>query len=136
MSISRSLSLYASTRAFSAASRASSLRLFLAWVCVCVYVRACMYVCVCVHASMCVYVRVCMRACLCVCACVCVYVPPRSSCSWPEYACVRVCVWACVCVRVCVCVCVCVWARGIVGDPLCVIPTSPTITTGMDFCMC
>ena len=56
--------------------------------CVCVCVRACMYVCVCA----------CVRACVCVCVCVCA----RAR----AFVCVC-CARVCVCVRVSACVCVC-----------------------------
>ena len=57
-------------------------RPFIEYMCVCVYVYVCVYVCMCV----CAYVYVCM--------CVCVYV------------CICVCVCVSACVHVCMCVCV------------------------------
>ena len=74
-------------------------------VCVCMNVRACVYMCVCVCVCVCLCV---FCVCVCVggwvCACVCVFV------CW-VWVCVCmfawVCVWVCVCLSVCVSVCVC-----------------------------
>jgi len=85
--------------------------------CVCVRVRACVYMgvrdnmCVCVHACERENVCVCERECMCV---TCILVPHPE--AFEE---VIMCVYVCVCVCVCVCVymgvrdnaCVCVRVR-------------------------
>ena len=77
------------------------------FVCLCVSVVACVYVCV--HVSVCVCF-VCACECVYVCVCVCAHV---SVC-----ACLNVWLWlsvcvpqcGCVCVCACVCMCVCMYA--------------------------
>ena len=97
------------------------------YVCVCVFVRACVCARECVRVCVCVYVCVCvcicMGMCVCVCGCVhvCVCVSTRPYCllfimcesvyiSVCVYVCVRVCMCVCVCVYVCVNVCACLGA--------------------------
>ena len=66
---------------------------YLRWVCVCVCVRACMYVCVSERVCGCMYV----------CVCVCVYVPLCAC----KHVCACVCVHMYVCLYVYVCLCMC-----------------------------